>query len=123
LYSQKWKHKILIKVDHTKIKGKEALINFPAKVNITDIMLAKKAHPKGWDFLFTSADGITKLEHKIQHWDNKTGKLIAWVKIPLLSPFEDTMEMFGVVINFGEALKTMIPQIKINMTVLIESTF
>ena len=91
MYSQKWKHKILIKVDHTKIKGKEALINFPAKVNITDIMLAKKAHPKGWDFLFTSADGITKLEHKIQHWDNKTGKLIAWVKIPLLSPFEDTI--------------------------------
>jgi hypothetical protein len=91
LYSKKWKHRILIKVDHTKIKGKERLKNFPAKVNIIDSNLAKKAHPKGWDFLFTSSDGLSKLEHEIQHWDNKTGHLIAWVKIPLLSPFEDTI--------------------------------
>jgi len=90
-FDLKWKYRISIKVDHTKIKGKEDLNNFPAKVNITDIMLAKKAHPKGWDLLFTLSDGLTKLKHELQHWDNKSGKLIAHVIIPFVSPFEDTI--------------------------------
>jgi len=90
-FDLKWKYRIPIKVDHTKIAGNSGLKNFPIKVEITNGNLAKKAHPKGWDFLFTSSDGTTKLNHEIQHLDNKTGKLIAWVKIPLLSPFEDTI--------------------------------
>jgi len=90
-FNLKWKFRIPIKVDHTKIEGKGDLENFPIKIDIADSNLAKKAHPKGWDFLFTSSDGATKFNHEIQHWDNKTGKLIAWVLIPLLSPFEDTV--------------------------------
>jgi len=90
-FNAEWKYRKRIKIDHNKIDGKEHLINFPVKISKTDNNFARFAHPKGWDFLFTSSDGITQLNHEIQHWDKANGKLIAYVKIPSVSPFEDTI--------------------------------
>lgn len=45
----------------------------------------------GGDFVFTSSNGTTQLSHEIEKYDETTGGLIAWVKIPTLSHLADTI--------------------------------
>jgi hypothetical protein len=44
----------------------------------------------GGDFIFTSKNGMTQLDHEIEYYNPATGSLVAWVKIPMLSIVEDT---------------------------------
>lgn len=44
----------------------------------------------GGDFVFAGEDGENKLEHEIETYDDSTGKLVAWVKIPQVSSSENT---------------------------------
>lgn len=73
------------------VEGTEPLLGFPLEVPITDRNLAEHAQASGNDFLFTAKDGQTKLSHEIRNWDVSTGRLVAVVKIPSLSPTEDTV--------------------------------
>lgn len=66
------------------------LTEFPMLVSITDAELGASAQPNGDDILFTLSDGITKLSHEIESWNDRPNKLEAWVKVPKLSSSSDT---------------------------------
>jgi hypothetical protein len=53
--------------------------------------------PDGGDILFTAGDGVTKLDHEIESYNEITGKLVAWVEVPSLSGSADT----GLYIYYG----------------------
>ncbi len=83
-----WKYRRTITIDHTKVSGE--LTDFPVLIEITDSSVAEKAQPDGDDFVFTDANHV-KLDHQIELYDNATGHLIAWVKVPYLSSTTDTV--------------------------------
>jgi len=59
-------------------------------VSLTDSSLAANALSSGNDILFTSSDGLTKLNYERESYTSSTGQLIAWVQIPTLSATTDT---------------------------------
>ena len=60
------------------------LSNFPVLIKFTDNDLKQANESEGRDFVFTESDGITKLFHEIEYFDNTTGEIIAWVNFPTL---------------------------------------
>ena len=90
-FDRAWKNRKSIPIPSSKIEGGEPLKDFPYKVATQrDFDLARSAQRNGADIIFTLSDGITRLDHEIQHWDPDTGRLIAFVKIPILRPGKDT---------------------------------
>ena len=65
------------------------LQNFPVLISIIDPDLTK-AQPDGDDILFTSSDGITKIDYERERFIDSTGNLVAWVNISSLSSTENT---------------------------------
>lgn len=89
-YNSSWSYRKKITIDHTKVAGN--LTDFPVLINLTsDSDLASYALDNGYDILFTSASGSSKLNHEIESFDGDTGKLIAWVRVPTLSSSIDTV--------------------------------
>ncbi|MGC9308647.1 MAG: DUF2341 domain-containing protein [Thermoplasmatota archaeon] len=86
-YDSNWSYRKEVTINHTMIQAN--LANYPVLVSVQDTDLTK-ADSLGHDFVFTTLDG-TKLHHEIEDWDAATGKLVAWVNVPLLSPSEDTI--------------------------------
>jgi len=83
-YDTDWSYRERITVDHTKVDAD--LTDFPVFISLSSNSdLAAYAQGDGDDILFTSSNGTTKLSHEIEGFDNSTGKLIAWVKVPSLS--------------------------------------
>ncbi|MFX0185408.1 MAG: DUF2341 domain-containing protein, partial [Candidatus Hodarchaeota archaeon] len=74
----------------------QALTNFPVLISKTDNKWKNVdnggyvGQSDGGDIFFTSWDGITKLDHEIEEYDPTNGKLIVWVKIPVLGSQTDT---------------------------------
>lgn len=84
-----WKYRKEINIDKEKIEG--TLEDFPILITLqNDNDLRDKANDQGWDIVFTEQDGKTKLNHEIEYYDNSSGTLISWVKIPLLKNTENT---------------------------------
>lgn len=80
---QSWGFRTLIIIDHEKVG--EDLVDFPVLVYIdSSEELAASAQSSGEDILFTHEDGVSVLDHEIQRFDDTTGKLAVWVKVPLL---------------------------------------
>jgi hypothetical protein len=81
-----------ITIDHTKVTGSENLINFPVLINILDEELHDKTQTDGDDIAF-GVDNLW-LDHEIeffnQTYSETQAKLVAWVRIPSLSPTVDT---------------------------------
>ena len=90
-YDKAWEYRKMITINSKMVSGTEPLLDFPFFFEYTDIHLSKHAQESGDDFLFTSADGITKLSHEIQFWDSSNGRLVANIKIPVLSATKDTI--------------------------------
>ena len=89
-YNLGWGYRKKITIDHTKVSAD--LTNFPFLVSLTsDADLASTAQINGNDILFTSANGITKLDHEIEQYVAGTGQLVAWVRVPSLSSVVDTV--------------------------------
>jgi len=65
------------------------LTNFPILVSITDGDLSSKAQTDGDDIVFTIDQG-NQLDHEIESYDETTGTLTAWVKIPNLDGDQDS---------------------------------
>ena len=82
-----WFGRRQITIDHTMVETN--LSDFPVLVKITDPDLTTYAQNDGDDFLFTDANSI-KLSHEVVRYDDLTGELIAWVKVPNLSSVNDT---------------------------------
>ena len=89
-YNPSWSYRKKITIDHTKVAGN--LTDFPVLINLSsDADLASYARDEGYDILFTSANGTSKLDYERESFDWNTGKLIAWVRVPILSSTTDTV--------------------------------
>ncbi|MDQ5969078.1 MAG: hypothetical protein QG579_235, partial [Patescibacteria group bacterium] len=82
-YSSSWLYRKAITIDNTKVSGSADLTGFPILIDITDAGLAANAQADGDDILFTSSDGITKLNHEIEIYASATGRLTAWASTTL----------------------------------------
>ncbi|MEM3374817.1 MAG: DUF2341 domain-containing protein [Candidatus Woesearchaeota archaeon] len=71
-----WQYKKQIIVSKNMATGN--ISNYPLLIVLDDVDLRDKAQPNGNDIYFTAEDGITKLSHEIESYEN--GKLVAWVK-------------------------------------------
>ncbi len=95
-------------IDNTKVSGTGSHSNFPVLISYTDADLKDTTNgghvgqSDGGDILFTSSDGTTQLSHEIEKYDNTTGQLIAWVKVPTLSTSADT----DIYVYYGNASST-----------------
>lgn len=90
-YNFDWGYRKKISIDHTKVSGTADLIDFPVLITASgDADLQAHTRVDGNDILFTKADGTTKLPHEMEKYIQGTGTLVAWVKIPALSPTADT---------------------------------
>ncbi|MCU1337781.1 MAG: hypothetical protein JWO19_3362 [Bryobacterales bacterium] len=96
-YNTAWTNRKAITIDHTKVSGASNLTNFPMLFSVTDPSLrtvgkeGKVGKPDGTDILFTAADGVTKLVHELEYYGTSTGQVVAWVRLPALSPTTDTV--------------------------------
>ena len=85
-----------IEIYSTEISGATDLIDFTILVSITDIDLKSVANgghvesDLGHDIIFTADDCSIMLDHQLESYDPLTGELVAWVRIPALSPVFDT---------------------------------
>ncbi|NJM16728.1 MAG: DUF2341 domain-containing protein [Bacteroidales bacterium] len=84
-------------VDHTLVQGGSDFSNFPVLVKLTDPELrgtfygGKVEWFSGHDIIFTAADGVTKLNHDLEFYDDETGEIVAWVEMPTLKANENTV--------------------------------
>ena len=83
-YNTSWSYRKNLSLNGSQING--TLTDFPVLISITDSDLASKSLPSGYDILFTGSDGTTRLQHEIELYNSTTGQLVAWVKVPSLSP-------------------------------------
>ncbi|MCK5018823.1 MAG: DUF2341 domain-containing protein [Candidatus Peribacteraceae bacterium] len=82
-YDYNWINMKVLTIDHTYVSDTQT--NFPFLVNTIDTDLRDNALASGNDIIFTTEDNTTQLNHEIESWDNTTGELVAWVRIPSLS--------------------------------------
>jgi len=88
-YDSNWGYRKKITIYHTKVEAD--LTDFQILISLSsDTDLANDAQDDGDDILFTSSDSTTKLRHEIEEFNGFTGKLVAWVRIPILSGSQDT---------------------------------
>ncbi|MEM2118870.1 MAG: M14-type cytosolic carboxypeptidase, partial [Candidatus Bathyarchaeia archaeon] len=83
-----WQYRRTITIDRTKVSGTQT--DFPVLIELTDSSLIGKAQADGDDFLFTDMSNA-KLDHEIELYDNSIGRLVVWVRLPLLSSTTDTV--------------------------------
>ncbi len=89
-YNINWNYRQEITINYTQVTSSQT--NFPVLISInSDTSLATYAQSNGNDILFTSDDGITKLNHEIEQYNTSTGQLIAWVNVPSLSSSTNTI--------------------------------
>ncbi|OGV73225.1 MAG: hypothetical protein A3K19_30240 [Lentisphaerae bacterium RIFOXYB12_FULL_65_16] len=67
------------------------LTDFPVLISLTDSDLAAKAQADGDDIVFTLDGEVAILDSEIERYDNGTGALQAWVRVPALSSTADTV--------------------------------
>jgi len=87
LFSE-WSGSITITIDSAKVASD--LTNFPVLISFpNNASLMGNAKPDGSDIFFEDETN-TKLDHEIEKYDNSTGELIAWVRVPFLLNSTDT---------------------------------
>jgi len=103
-----------ITINASQVAGSSDLIDFPILISTKygDANLRTTANggsvnsPNGYDIIFTNEDGSTVLNHDIESFDQTTGSIYMWVKIPALSPSVDTkirMYFGGPDINYASS--------------------
>ena len=89
-YNGNWTHRKPITIDFTKV-GSGPHTNFPILVSRTDNDLQARAQADGDDILFTSSDGVTKLDHDLESYTSVSGNIVTWIEIPNLSSVANTV--------------------------------
>jgi hypothetical protein len=88
-WNTSWSYRKLIFINHSQVDSD--LNNFPILVNITDTDLRDDAQDDGDDISFVICDGFNiQLNHEIEHYDNTSGKLVAWVNVTNISSSRST---------------------------------
>jgi len=82
-YDTEWEYRNKITVSLNSVISND-LSDFPVLIKFTHNDLKQANESEGRDFVFTLSDGTTKLFHEIEHYDNTTGEIIAWVNFPTL---------------------------------------
>jgi hypothetical protein len=75
------------------------LTDFPVLIDFTDDDVSTYAQISGNDLAFTDYNGV-QLSHEIELYNNVTGHVIAWVRVPYVSSTEDTV----LYLYFGNSL-------------------
>lgn len=94
-YDYDWQYRTAITVDNTKVDAD--LTDFPVLISSTNADWADTSNSghaeqsDGGDFIFTTSDNLTVLPHEIEYYDNTTGQLVAWVKVPTVANTTDTV--------------------------------
>ncbi len=84
-----WRYRKQITIHHTLVV--DILEDYTLFISTIDPNLMK-AQNDGDDILFMSGPGTAKRQyHEIETFNQITGKLVAWVNIPTLSPSQDTI--------------------------------
>lgn len=83
-----WSHRKPITIDGGQVIGSPD--PFAVLVAVTDAELAARGRVDGADIVFTAADGVTRLDHVIESWDQATGELAAWVLVAGLTSGVDS---------------------------------
>ena len=82
-----------ITIDETQVSGSTDLTDFPVLFKFTDPDLiysassgvGKVKNLNGYDIVFIAGTDCSPLSHEIEKYDQTTGELVVWVKIPVLS--------------------------------------
>ncbi len=83
-YNSNWQYRKKFTTNSAKVSG-TSHTDFPiAVVHPADSDFYSKCRSDGYDILFTSSDGTTKLDHEIERFETD-GTLLAWVRVPSLS--------------------------------------
>jgi len=88
-YNDSWEYRKKITTSLNTVISSD-LTDFPYLVSFTDSDLTKTTESDGTDIVFTASDGTTELVYEIERFDQSTGEVIAWVKIPTVSASENT---------------------------------
>lgn len=86
-----------IVINESLISGSADLVDFPLLVSFTDPNFAHTAsggyieNINGYDIDFTQTDGISTLDFEIESYNDATGELVVWVRIPDLSAITNTL--------------------------------
>jgi len=88
-YDTEWEYRNKITVSLDSVISND-LSDFPVLIKFTHNDLKQANESEGRDFVFTLSDGTTKLSHEIEHYDNTTGEIIAWVNFPTLAAASST---------------------------------
>jgi hypothetical protein len=89
-FDENWSYCKKITIDHSQVAGD--ISEFPVLISMVDSDLASKAQSDGDDILFMDDfDFSNRLVHEIELFDDSNGKLISWVKVPIVSDIEDTI--------------------------------
>jgi hypothetical protein len=86
-WNSSWQYRVNVTIDHTKVSSNQS--NFPLLVDLTNHALVTEAQGMGQDFVFVDINNH-QLDDQIESYNNSTGHLVAWVRIPLLSSTLDT---------------------------------
>ncbi|HEY4183118.1 MAG TPA: DUF2341 domain-containing protein [Kofleriaceae bacterium] len=80
-----------ITIPPSKVHGNAVLQNFPLLVVLlNDADLSAHTRSDGHDIEFTAADGTTVIPYDRQNYDQTSGSLVAWVRVPRLSNTDPT---------------------------------
>jgi hypothetical protein len=84
-----------ISIDNTKVSGSTAFTDFPVLISLTDDSLKDTGcgfvtSSTGDDIIFVDSSKTILLDHEIEKYDNTTGEVNAWVRIPSLSATSNT---------------------------------
>jgi len=88
-YNDEWVYRIKNIIRSNKVEGNDNLTDFPVLFSFKESMLVGNTQQNGEDIVFVDKDN-NKLSHEIENFDAVTGEIIAWVKMPTLSPTVDT---------------------------------
>ena len=65
------------------------LTNFPLLLVISNHQYFRYYYSNNtYKMMFTLVDGITRLDHEVEYFDQYSGTLIAWIRMPLLDSAE-----------------------------------
>lgn len=94
--SSDWTYRRTLHLDHALVSGTANLFSFPVLISFTDTALKASVSgghinsENGYDIIFTSSDGTTKLNHEIEKYTGSTGEIVMWAEIPILTYADDT---------------------------------
>jgi hypothetical protein len=82
-FDPSWRYRRPLSIAAAAVAGE--LVDFPVLVSFRDATIAARTQLDGGDILFTAGDGVTRLDHEVEHYDPTRGWLVAWVRFDLLS--------------------------------------